>query len=394
MKKFLIIICALLLLFTTSTEASAADRVQKKALKYTAISSLHDGLARAMKDNSIGGSAFGFINTKGEWVELDSSNVTDFNEGLAIDSSTPGKFRYINKSKKVVFTLSKGLKPGGAGHLEAVGSFHEGRAIVNKEYHANGAIDKKGKLVIPCKYWGLSDFSHGYAIAAKDGKMGLIDKNGKVVIPFIYQYGKVLTDGFAFTKKSDFWEVWNKPFWFMEHKASSYDVYDADAKLMMTGVSEIIDLDQNLLVTADQDYPYYDSNGLQIDQYKIADTAGEVLYTAPDGKSISSLGDGLFSLNESYYESQLIDSHGKLTSETNYTYIGDFSGDYAVVQSDDWKEGRTINLGKYGIIDKKGKEVVPCKYDLESDTYDSYIENNYVIMKDPKTGKSVLFTLP
>ena len=100
------------------------------------------------------------------------------------------------------------------------------------------------------------------------------------------------------------------------------------------------------------------------------------------------------SVKKQIFERQLIDSHGKLISETKYTYIGDFSGDYAVVQSDDWKEGRTINLGKYGIIDKKGKEVVPCKYDLESDTYDSCVENNYVIKKDPKTGKSVLFTLP
>ena len=393
MKKSLIFICIFLLLFTT-TEAAAADKVQKKTLNYTAIGSLHDGLARATRINATGGYTFGFVNTKGEWVIPNSGNVSEFSEGLALDSTSSDKCKYINTKGKVVATLSKGLSTAITVHLGATGRLKDGRAIVSKKEHANGAIDKKGKLVIPCKYWGLSDFSHGYAIAAKDGKMGLIDKNGKVIIPFIYQYGKVITDGFAFTKKSDFWEVWNKPFWFMEHKASAYDIYDADARLIMTGVSEIVDLDQDLLVTADQDYPYYDSDGLQIDQYKIVDTAGEVLYTAPDGKSISSLGEGLFSLSESYYESQLIDSHGKLISETKYTYIGDFSGDYAVVQADDWKEGRTFNLGKYGIIDKKGKEIVPCKYDLEADTYNSYIENNYVIMKDPKTGKSVLFTLP
>lgn len=393
MKKLLSVICILLLLFT-NTEASAADKVQKKTLKYTAIGSLHDGLARATKANSIGVYSRGFVNTKGEWVIPNSGNVSDFSEGLVLDSTSLDNCKYINTKGKTVFTLSKGLYTAGIVHLGATSDFHDGRAIVSKKKHANGAIDKKGKLVIPCKYWGLSDFSHGYAIAAKDGKMGLIDKNGKVVIPFIYQYGKLLTDGFAFTKESDFWEVWNKPFWFLEHKASSYDIYDADARIIMTGVSEVVDLKQDLLVTADQDYPYYNSDGLQSDQFKIVDISGKVLYTAPDGKSISSLGDGLFSLNDSYYESQLIDSDGNLVSETKYTYIGDFSGDYAVVQTDDWREGKTFNKGKYGILNKKGKEVVPCKYDLEIDNYKSYIENNYVILKDPKTGESVLFTLP
>jgi hypothetical protein len=396
MKKIIIFIC-LFALLCTNISVYAADKVQKKILKYSVTGSFHDGLAKACRTNSAGMvEDYGFVNTKGEWKLKNASNISNFSEGLAVDSSSSNKYNYINQKGKVVFTLGKGLYPGGSGHLGASDVFHDGRAIVykNKNYHANGAINKEGKLVIPCKYWGISDFSNGYAIAAKDKKMGLIDANGKVIIPFVYEYGKALSNGFAFTKNSNFWEICEKPLWYFYHDASSYDVYDAGANLLMTDVSEVVNMDNGVITIADQNYNYYDSNGFQIDQYKLIDTSGQVLYTAPDGKSIFCLGEGRYSLSESYYDKQLIDFSGNFISSKEYAYISKFSGGYAVVQEGKWDDAKLYNSGKYGIINKDGKEIIPCKYDIPSDTNEEYIENGFVVMIDSATEKSILFTLP
>lgn len=395
MKKLVIMIC-LLTLFCTSVPVFAADKVQKKILKYPVTGCLHDGLAQAYRTNSSGNwQANGFINTKGEWKLTNTGNISDFSEGLALDSSSSNKYNFINKKGKVVFTLSKKYDTCPCGHLGPGNSFHEGRFIVNLKGNTNavGAIDRTGTLVVPCKYWGISKFSNGYAIAAKNQKMGLIDINGKVIVPFVYEYGFALTDGFAFTKSSNFWEVYDKMGWFFYHIATSYDIYDADVNLIMTDVCDPVDMDNGVIITSDPNYEYYD-NGIQLDQYKLINTSGQAFYTAPDGKSIEYLGEDRYALNESYLTSQLMDSSGNLISKKKYGFIYGFSGNYAVVGA--VVEDENFKDQKCGIIDIDGNEVVPCKYYLPSNAsmFDKAIENNRIIMIDATTGKSVLITLP
>lgn len=391
MKKLGVILC-LVTFFCTAILVFASDQVQIKVLDYTVIGNLHEGLAKVKIMNSAGNwSTNGFINTKGELALKSTGSSYDFYEGLALDSSS-SRSCYINKEGKIAFYVPEGYEPFGVGHLEGSLDFIGGRALISRQgstYGNVGAIDKTGKIVIPCEYWQISKFLNGYAVAAKNKKMGLIDTNGKIVIPFEYEYGKVLTDGFAFSKSSNFWDIYEKPFWWSYHTVPSYDVYDSDAKLVMTDVvvDDFLTFDMDNGVIIVPKLLGYDSSGLRIYQYKLTDTAGQVLYTAPDGKIVGYLGEDRYVLKESYTTSQLIDSSGNFISDKKYGDITPFSGNYAVVQSESSPDG------KYGIIDIKGNEIVPCRYMLE-DFGGSPIENNYAIMTDPSTGKSVLITLP
>lgn len=391
MKKLGVILC-LLTFFCTAIPTFAADQVQTKVLNYTVIGNLHEGLAKVKLMNSAGNwKTNGFINTNGELALKSTGSFYDFHEGLALDSSSSIGY-YINKEGKIAFYVPEGYGPFGVGHLAGSQDFIDGRALISKQgstYGNVGAIDKTGKIVIPCEYWQISKFLNGYAIAAKNKKMGLIDTNGNIVIPFEYEYGKVLTDGFAFSKGSNFWDICEKPFWWSYHTVPSYDVYDSDAKLIMADVmvDDFLTFDMANDVIIMPKLLGYNSSGSRIYQYKLTDTSGQVLYTAPDGKIIGYLGEDRYILKESYTTSQLIDSSGNFIGNKIYGDITPFSGNYAVVQNESSPDG------KYGIIDRNGNEIVPCIYMLE-DFGGSPIENNYAIMTDPATGKSVLITLP
>lgn len=64
--------------------------------------------------------------------------------------------------------------------------FTDGVAVLRKN-GLSGAIDKTGKWVVPCEYKRLSNFSEGIAEAEKEtGKVGFIDIRGKAITPFQY----------------------------------------------------------------------------------------------------------------------------------------------------------------------------------------------------------------
>ncbi len=396
MKRLAGILCFIILL-CAAMSASAADKVQIKVLNYRIVNGLHDGLAQAHRVNSAGiRQASGFLDINGKWSITNNGNISDFYEGIAI-SAPSDQVSYINKAGKTIFLLSKTMAVGGATYLNTNGYFHEGRAIVSRKgnNHAVGAIDKKGKLIIPCEYWALSDFSKGYAIAARNKKMGLIDSNGKVIVPFVYEYGTVLADGFAFSRNSNFWKIYEKPVWFSYLNEATYDIYDANAKLLLADSSEAVNMDKGVIITREL---HASTSELNNYQYKMLDTSGKVQYTAADSKSISYLGEGMYTLNESYYYVQLMDSTGKLVSKTEFGFIHPFSGNYAVAEEKVDRTGENLinKSAKYGIIDKKGTLIVPYKYNLPSNAsqFDPIIENGYAFMEDAATGKCVLITLP
>ncbi len=396
MKKLAGILCFIILL-STVMPVSAEDKMQIKILNYRVVNSLHDSLAQAHRVNSAGiWQANGFLDINGKWSITNNGNISDFYEGIAI-SAPSDQVSYINKAGKTIFTLSKNLAVSGAPYLNATGYFHEGRAIVSRKgnIHAVGAIDQKGKLIIPCEYWALSDFSHGYAIASRNKKMGLIDLNGKVVLPFVYEYGIVLADGFAFSKNSNFWKICEKPVWFSYLNEATYDIYNANAKLLMADSREVVNMDKGVIITREL---HASTSELNNYQYKMLDTSGKVLYTAPDSKSISYLGEGMYALNESYYYVQLMDSTGKLVSNTEFGFIHPFSGNYAVVEEKVDRTGENLinKSAKYGIIDKRGMLIVPYKYNLPAaaSQYDHIIENGFAFMEDAATKKCVLISLP
>ena len=93
---------------------------------------------------------------------------------------------------------------GGLGYAEGLAVVHDGK---NGWVGKWGYIDKKGKLVIPCKWESADNFSEGLASVQDDNyKWGFIDKTGKVVIPCKWKFAGKFSEGLASVKDAN--EKW------------------------------------------------------------------------------------------------------------------------------------------------------------------------------------------
>ncbi|MBP6431871.1 MAG: WG repeat-containing protein [Ferruginibacter sp.] len=187
--------------------------------------------------------------------------------------------------------------------------FADGLAIVTKN-GLKGLVDKMGKLIVPCEYKQIGAFSEGLAEAYKaDGKVGFINTQGKTIIPFQYSitviYGGVkCINGMIPVRNS----------------AGKYGYIDKNNKLIVPFLYEVI---QNF------------SDGLAMVK-RIYN--GKVSYLNTKGETV---------IAEKYNDGT------QFINGTAYVNIGakEKSLFYGL-------EG-----GKWGVIDKTGKELIPIVYD-------------------------------
>lgn len=85
------------------------------------------------------------------------------------------------------------------------GDFHEDKIKV-QQYSRWGCADIEGKLMIPCIYENLGDFSEGKIAAKKQGELwGYLNEQGEVIIPFTYSEVRNFHFGIACAKVYDKW---------------------------------------------------------------------------------------------------------------------------------------------------------------------------------------------
>ncbi len=159
---------------------------------YDEISSFHDGRSKVKKDGK-----WGFINKKGELVIpcKDYWSIGEFSEGLAsvqwieeIEGNGSKNSGYIDINGNMVIELNT--------KYDQIGDFHEGLASIS-DYEKSGFINKKGQIVISCKYNSANNFSDGLAAVNLSSKMfdeshnyAYIDTKGNVVIS-LKNYGEI-----------------------------------------------------------------------------------------------------------------------------------------------------------------------------------------------------------
>ena len=147
----------------------------------------------------------------------------------------------------------------------------------------------------------IYDFSEGLAGFVKNGKVGVINKNGEIVVSPLYdanlRYGK---------------------------KATSFD-------------NAILFIDGMALVSKNSKHGFIDKNGK------------ETISCTFDGANSFSEGYAVVRKGEKY---GVIDKTGKQIVPYKYDNIGDFSDGMASVESNE----------KIGYINSKGEEIVPVKY--------------------------------
>ena len=266
----------------------------------------HEGLALVGKNED---KKVFFINTEGKEAfpaRYDMAN--DFHEGLALvgdfDKGYIGKKRYIDKKGNVVIAFTDKYYLGA--------DFSEGLAAVwedEEHYGKHGYIDKKGNVVIPVQYERGTDsdginFHEGLAVVYKDGYEGYIDKKGNEVIPCKYEYASCFQEGRACVKKD--------------------------------GKYGYIDKKGNIIIPCIYEWANQFSEGY-----------------------------AFVSKDKDRENWSCIDKNGKEVFSSNYDCISSyFHEGFARVNkkskddSYDWK---------YGFIDTKGNEVIPCVYDFCED---------------------------
>lgn len=152
-----------------------------------------------------------YVNSKGEIVHTcrDSNFILKFSEGWAYVEEYRDKY-YVNIRGQKTLDLQKDLKlEDDSINLSfcTFGEFHNGLAtFFYKMWGGSGGfIDKKGNLVIGCKYEKALPFFEGLSAVQLDGLWGFIDTKGKQVIKHKYDKAYSFTEGLALVKGNDNW---------------------------------------------------------------------------------------------------------------------------------------------------------------------------------------------
>ena len=248
--------------------------------------------------------------------------------------------------------------------MDKIANFHEGLAFFLSDIFYNdgmamvrkngkyGFIDKEGKEIISCKYDEAIGFNEGLAVVKKDGKYGFLDKKGKEVIPFIYSSANAFSNGLSAVGKDGKYGFINKkgetiiPFVF-----DYAESFNGESTIASKGdKSVIINKEGKIVKEFESGYLRDFSEGLAIYE---KDENDELRYGYVDEKGNLIIPRKFYSLRGIY---------------------GIFEDGFASVYK--------YAEGKFGVIDKSGKEVLPFKF--ESDIL--YSEELFLVYNNGKAG--------
>lgn len=238
---------------------------------------------------------------------------------------------FIDSSDKVIIPLV----------YDMATNFKEGLAHV-KRNDKWGFIDKTGKEIIPFVYDDAGFFSEGFANVKLNGKSGFIDKTGKEIIPCKYDRVGFFSQGIADVKLNDKWGI-------VDQKGKEIVVPKYESMEIYEGFPAIVSLNEK--------YGFIDKTGKEIIPLKYDAVSGfKQGFTAAQ-------------LNAKW---GVIDQSGKTIIPFKYDYtdfqssyvdIGPFSDGLLRVAIGEVKFNGEWHGGKWGFVDKTGKEVIPLKYD-------------------------------
>jgi hypothetical protein len=238
--------------------------------------------------------------------------------------------------------------------------FKEGLASVGID-GKYGFIDQTGKVVIPLKYNGASSFENGYAaVTNENNKIGFINKTGKLLVQTEYtDYGGDNIQLFS----EGLCPVYN---YYSETRSIKYGFIDVTGKLVIDTIYH----DYGMLIN-----PYCFHNG--VSKVYIDDENFEIKYIDKTGKIVPQpIGEeGVITREEEKYG--IIDGKGKVIVPFDYDYIADFNDGIAAVlkYDEEWNSS-------WGAVDKTGKIIVPVIYDNIS----IFSEGVIFVEKDEKIG--------
>jgi len=350
MKKILCTILFCLLLTVSVSAEESYDLLYPHVDGYArAVSDLKWGLLDEDLDIAVGftwdyigtlsenrrlvkkGELYGFLNEAHKTVISPAYvHAGNFSEGLCCVKNDEGKWGYINPSGKVVIPCT----------YDEVSDFSCGRALVKTEGFY-GYIDEKNQFVIPATYEEAYPFYENRACVRIDEHYGYIDLSGSVVIPAIYELAFDFCGGGAVVKQE-----------------SGYGMIDASGDVLIKPVLEQL---SPQLVNGT-------IKGKKNGKWLFLDSGGQALSDAyadlgefSDGFCPVKTEEGYGYLNQSF----------QLAISGQWDSVGAFSEGYAAVAKD----------GLYGYIDTNGDLVTKLMY-----TDAISVSAGYAGVLEPETG--------
>jgi hypothetical protein len=273
----------------------------------------------------------------------------NFSEGFAA-VKRDGKWGYIDETGKELIAY----------RFTEVHSFSDGLArVAESGDNIYGFINKKGKLLIPFKYRAAGNFKYGLCpvIRDNDNKKGYIDKEGKLVISCSkYDYfSEFCQYGFA--------SVWVK-----QGGDEKIGIFVSEKKkcgLIDRSGKVILDISYDTILLSDF------KGGMAIVEKDMKsgfiNTSGKLVIPC-EYDSASVFADGLAGISKDG-KGGFIDARNKLTlSLPQYYACKSFSEGLAIAIKRTGKKKKYGDIvwheEKYGYIDKTGKLIIPCKYQM------------------------------
>ncbi len=263
------------------------------------------------------GGMFGWMDQTGNiLIKAQYNNVGFFKDGLAWAEKS-GKYGFVNKANKIVVPFQ----------FASVTDFEKGRSIVelNELY---GCIDRTGAYTVPPQFKDLGIFTEGLMYAQKDSLYGFYDGFGNVRIPAQFD------EAFSFEK--------GKAKVIYKQETGIIDQYGSYVVKPM--YEELIPFTDSIMVIESGDfYEFLKLKGEQKLTLKV-DEVGALV----NDRAIVEFDGKVGYING---KAELVVPF-KFEVFTNSRQDGAFDGQYAKIAV----------KGKYGIIDRTGKVIIPATY--------------------------------
>jgi hypothetical protein len=381
----------------------------RRAIKqdFCYLGSFHEGLAKV----AVADYEYGFVNKNMEFIiQPIYSYVRNFQNGFSIVSHWDEN----NKINRTLFIDKVGNEYTfeRTDDYNSISDYSDGMFMVsdlrscgiNKRYinlayfsdyedHAGfwGYTDNKGKEVIKPQYIFAFDFENGLALVCK-GKWeedesgrydtkeelwGMINKNGKEIVPCKFDEIKYFSTEI---EKRDtrylqaHYGGWKEGKWGIINYSGEWIVEPIFGDLYY-------DISRDDCIEFSDEDKWNHPDDVPIGIYSIKEK--RVLFE-PQFTSVDFMADGTFKVEKFNSEldrntERIIDRNGKMIFDSIYTYLFNRENGYETVIHE--KCGKKT----YGLIDKNGNEILPCKFEISWNGLLTGIQQ-MIFKKDEKYG--------
>jgi len=259
----------------------------------------------------------------------------------------------IHTTRIYGFTDGKGNRKGPMNIVQIDLPNEHGHVIFLTNQGKQGVMDSLGNILIPCRFNMLKYIgSHRYE-AVLENDHGIVDENGRFLYVSTFSQVGQYSEGLIFVQK--------------DKDLIAYVDLQGNEKLVLKANWGLEFQDGFAPVFKNEKWGYIDTNGKVMIAYQFEQALGFYKGTAP----VRVFG------TERNFSCRLINKEGKFINDKVYYDILPFKAGFARA---------FINGSGYGLLDEKGNEFLPCKYNMEDyGTQTDWFVHDRLVIREVKS---------